>query len=853
MPTTSQFLKSFFQKVLKATFKFKLTWLLDDIVDLLDRIDIDHVFGDDYKRTCDSSDPVIHFYEPFLDAYDPDVKQSRGVFYTPDAIVSFMIGTVHSALLTKLALPLGLADDTTWGEYASQRQISLPPKTCPDDPVVSILDPAAGTGTFLKHAILTIHETLTTHWRDSGLSYAQTRRSWNDYVTTQLVRRINGLEVMAAPYAICHLKLALTLRQTGFQGPLPTLNVRLSNSLRKADTKEQHSLFDSMITKEATAANALKSGRRRISVVIGNPPYSGHSANLFVDSKRLVDRYRFIAEKRIKEKGALQFERNLQDDYVKFVSLCQSILSKSVAGIWCFVTSHGFIDGPTLSGLRFALMEDFSQLHVLNAHGNVNRGEVTPDGDKDENLFPIKDTGIAISCGVRLRKSHQDTCTCFYSDLWGSKEVKLAHLASNTVYTVHWSRTTPRKPNYYLNQIVSRVGDEYAGYWPIDRITRRYSNGLVTARDGLVIDFDKKTLMQRMTGFATRRGSAEAVCGAFNVSLKKGWDAASARYALRASVKAGENWVFKCLYRPFEIMELYYHRAVIQTMSSMSWHMNAGANAAILVPRTVKGGPFHHVMVTTFMSEAICLSTKTSVNGNCFPLWLYDSAKQRVLRKRGLDSSGLTVKLVKSRSVNLSEEFLNAIYTHMDAKTRIVSRQIFFYLAAVLHSKGYQERYAAQIGKDFPRIPLPRASRLVRDLAIVGEQLTRCYDLRIATVDVATVRLVGEGTGEVLQATFNEEEGNVWINDTQFLTPITSAEWDFKVGDYRAIERWLVGGRAITRKGRKLSKRDVRQVCRIVASITQLRKLTAKVDELVCDNGGWPGAFVTNVSGLSDE
>jgi len=818
LPTTSPFLTGFFRRALEAAPGPGLTGLLDDVTGLLGRVHLGLVFGEGGEAR---GDPVIHFYELFLNEYAPEVRHARGVFYTPDAVVSFMVRSVDEALRTELGLPLGLADPTSWEEYSQAHGLPVPAGLRPGDAVVSLLDPAAGTGTFLKHAILEIHRTMTGHWRAQGQSADQVERLWDDYVVHQLAQRLHGFEVMAAPHAICHLKLAVTLRQTGFRGPLPALNVRLTNSLR-----------------EVTEAP------RPVLVVLGNPPYSGHSANLFEDSKRLVDRYRSIAGEKLQEKGALQFERNLQDDYVKFISLSQSLVQPLERCVWCFVTNHGFIDGPTLSGLRHALLQDFSALRVLNLHGNVNRGQLSPAGERDENVFPIKDTGVAITLGVRLsREPRASGCTVSYADLWGLKVDKLRYLAARTATDVAWRQARPGAPGFLLNALSSEAGDEYAHFWAMDRIAPEYSNGIVTARDGLVIDFDKGALSTRIERFATRRGPHGNVCQAFEVSLKKGWDVAAARSSLRSSVKARENRVFPCLYRPFDVVQLYYHPAVIQTMPSTSWHMEAGDNVAILVPRTVKGGAFQHVMVTRHMSEAICLSSRTSVNGNCFPLWLYADAKKQVLRARGLRAGSPSAGAPGAKSANLSPAFMKALGG--PGEPPLAPADVFHYIAAILHSRGYLDRYAALIGHGFPRIPVPRSRGLVTGLAEAGKQLADCYDLRLEQPADLELRLVGAGSGKLERAEFDEPGSRVWINATQHLAPITRPEWEFRIGDYRALERWLAGGRAVTRKGRTLTPDDVKRLALIVAAIRELGQLRQRIDRIVGEHGGWPGAFST--------
>jgi hypothetical protein len=816
LPATSPFLKRFFEMALEAPRGAELTRHLDGLARLLDRVQLSLVFDD-------SPDPVTHFYELFLNEYAPEVRRARGVFYTPDAVVSFMVRSVDEALRMRLDLPLGLADSTSWKEYSRAHQVPIPTGANPEDAVVSILDPAAGTGTFLKRVILEIHRTMTGHWRARGKSARQADQLWNGYVVHQLAPRIHGLEVMPAPYAICHLQLGLTLRQTGFRGPLPSLNVRLSNSLRGS-------------------AGALKQDSRPVLVVLGNPPYSGHSANLFADSKRLVERYRYIDREKIQEKGALQLERNLQDDYVKFISLSQAIVQPLDRCIWSFVTNHGFIDGPTLNGLRHALLQDFSVLKIMNLHGNVIRGETPPHGGKDENVFPIKDAGVAITLGVRLRrKTSASDCAVSYADLWGLKTDKLSYLAAQTANTVAWKKVRPRATSYLLNELASKVGDEYARFWAMDTIVKEYSNGIVTARDGLVIDFDKRVLSTRIQKFATRRGAYKNVCKAFEVSLKKGWDAAAARSALRSSVKAREDWVFDCLYRPFDMVPLYYHPAVIQTMPSTSWHMAAGDNVAILVPRTVKAGAFQHVMVTRHMSEAICLSSKTSVNGNCFPLWLYPGAKDHVLRARGLRTGPLRPQAPSAKVPNLSPAFMEALCGAGEEPRS--PADVFHYIAAILHSRGYLERYAGLIGSGFPRIPVPRNRALVVELAETGKRLADCYDLRVEKPAGLSLRLVGAGSKQIERAEFDEATERVWINDTQHLAPITRPEWEFRVGDYRAIERWLSGGRAVTRRGRVLTPADIKRLTLIIGAIRELHLLIQRTEQIIDTHGGWPGAF----------
>jgi len=287
-PPSSPFLKEFFSAVLKASFEYKLTWLLEDIADLLDRTDIRYVFRNGDGDDTISSDPVIHFYEPFLASYDAELKKYRGVYYTPDAVVSFIVRSVDLLLRSEFGLDLGLADTSTWGDLINKGTIKRPealPKSCKSwqdflqKPFVQILDPAAGTGTFLKHSIDLIHETMTNKWASEGKAQAGRQKAWNTYVRDHLLPRIIGFELMMAPYTVCHMKIALALANTGYKiKSKQRINIFLTNSMEKPHHYSGSVGNLDFVGKESIAANIIKLNSP-ISVVIGNPPYSGHSAN----------------------------------------------------------------------------------------------------------------------------------------------------------------------------------------------------------------------------------------------------------------------------------------------------------------------------------------------------------------------------------------------------------------------------------------------------------------------------------------------------------------------------------------------------------------------------------------------
>jgi hypothetical protein len=838
LPETSAFLQDLFDKLVNSNFDKNLTWLLDDITGLLARTSVAQVFQDE-KR-----DPSIHFYEDFLDAYDPQVRKDQGVYYTPDEVVSYIVRTAHASLQNDFGLPLGLADTTTWAAFAKSKKLSVPEGVDPKKPFVQVLDPALGTGTFLLRVIEVIHETMQAEFEKQGLDEEAARKAWVSYVRKDLLPRINGFELMMAPYIVSHLRLGLALQETGFTFTKnDRLRVFLTNTLEPRIPRQLDFLGTS-VAEEANLAAAVKSDLAS-TVLVGNPPYAIQSANLTVEARALIEPFKFVNGERIQEKGALQLERNLNDDYVKFWSYVINALTRSTCGIASLITNRAYSDNPTLRGMRWAMLDVASHVELVDLHGDIKRKEKPPSGQSNDNVFNILQ-GVAITSLTRMPdKQRGPLAPVRRTDVWGSRPEKLLHLPAVSIGSA--AAFVPGAPEYPFIANSDPLYEEYSHFAPIDRAVSIYSNGLVTARDGLVVDFDKSALLARIQAFSSTTGPIEGALEEFCVSAKKGWDGAGARAAVAASLRQGEDWLMPFLYRPFELAWIYYHPNLIQTMASTTWHMCAAENVAILVPRTVKGGGFQHVMVTRQMSEAICLSTKTSVNGNCFPLWTYSDAKKRVLAKRGVGGRQTSVIANGGRAPNIDPSRFFETPASGALASDAAAETAFFYAAALLHSKEYRKRYSDLLGRGFPRIPKALSLALAQELAAFGRRLPALYDLSAPELNgsksVPGLTLTGLGDSVVRRAEFDESHGCVWINDGQRLAPISAAQWAFSIGDYQAIQRWLVGGRAVTRKGRTLSQKDLDHLSKVLRAIDALSTLPADVDAAIERHGGWPNAF----------
>ncbi|MDP2896754.1 MAG: N-6 DNA methylase [bacterium] len=378
---------------------------VNDLRQLLGYAEMDKVLTNFGKREK-KQDPVLHFYETFLTAYNPTERKRRGVYYTPEPVVSYIVRSVDYLLRTRFNCPDGLADTSL---IERDRTDADGNKVKEKFPRVLILDPACGTGTFLYAIVDLIRAKFMAEGRGG---------EWSSYVREHLLPRLFGFELLMAPYAVAHFKLGMQLAghdlpsdalrdqwAYDFEGA-ERLGIYLTNTLEQAARKSEM-LFARFITQESEEAARIKRDIP-IMVVLGNPPYAGHSANRSweIDERgkkvrtfigQLLQGYYYVDGNPLGERNP----KWLQDDYVKFIRFGQWRIERTGAGILAFITNHGYLDNPTFRGMRQQLMKTFDEIYVLDLHGNAKKKEVCPDGSKDENVFDIQQ-GVAIALMVKL-------------------------------------------------------------------------------------------------------------------------------------------------------------------------------------------------------------------------------------------------------------------------------------------------------------------------------------------------------------------------------------------------------------------------------------------------------------------
>jgi predicted helicase len=775
-----------------------LKWIADDIARLLDRAPLVSVRSK--TNRSGREDTVIHFYETFLKEYDQKLRELRGVYYTPQSVVSYIVRSLDKLLKSKFPaadgkprFPEGLAD-----------------------PTVKILDPATGTGTFLAEVIKHIHGQFLAD-NNAG--------AWTaDYIEEKLVPRLFAFELLVAPYTIAHLKLNLLLRDTcaAYTKGRGRLNVYLTNTLEPPQAHPELPLVE-FVSQENNHGAQIKA-REDILVILGNPPYSGHSANASKDARgkltaigKLLHGEPIIeADKSLKIKadakkqpnyfqcdGKPLGERNpkwLNDDYVKFIRFAQWRIDRTGEGLVGFITNHGYLDNPTFRGMRQALMQSFDELYVLDLHGNDRKKEKTPEGGRDENVFDIQQ-GVAILLAVK-RPAQPDTpraCRVYHADLWGKRSLnggKYRYLYDHDVETTDWQEVKPDKPKHEFVVRDDALDKEYQQLSAISEITQLNALGPNSHRDGFAVAFKKQELMERFAAYRALESTEEAE-KTFKLKDNRDWSIKASLSQIKQLEKWEEN-ITKCLYRPFDERVCYYSQIAYDYHRPVVNDPIRKGSIALATTRQTRENFAVLVSDKLFGQHKICAKYDGSY---VFPLYLYDDPNDPEARRPNFSDQFLETlakRLGLSRVATPKPEDLAIIgmlppeqpveptAEHGDSNQRerkglapstdpnapfgkglapstdpnapfgkgpapstdpnvtfgkgmpegISPEDIFHYAYAVFHSPTYRTRYAEFLKIDFPRLPLTRSIRRFRALAELGKQLTA---LHLLDADAAEV------------------------------------------------------------------------------------------------------------------
>ena len=822
---------------------------VSEVVELLDQANMEAVVRDFGDRNP-QEDPVIHFYEHFLAAYNKKQKVSRGVFYTPRPVVSYIVRSMDELLRSEFSLTDGLADTTTWGEMAERHgDLKIPEGTSPTQAFVQILDPATGTGTFLVEVIDLIHNTIATKWKSQGHDEEKIQTLWNDYVPKNLLPRLHGYELLMAPYAIAHLKIGLKLLETGYRFESEErARVYLTNALEPPGGKQLTLSFLPVIAHEVKAVDEIKRNQR-FTVIIGNPPYAGHSLNNRVPwiVDKVYDYKRNYPD--LQKPGQAKW---LQDDYVKFLRLAEWEIERSKCGVLGFITNHAWLDNPTFKGMRSHLLESLDLRRVLDLHGNANKKERALDGSRDENVFEIKQ-GVAISLLARRPSPlFDEQWTLQRSDLLGVDASKFDTLLANTTSSLASDSFGALPPEYIFDRRDSDKKAEFVRFTSLPSIFSQNGDpapGIVTTHDEFAISFTQEEQVEKVEKLLATFDEAEAR-NLYRLCSQNQWDYTEAKKELRRGEWRKE--ILPILYRPFDLRFTVFNRHVaVHRRQRVSRHLRSPSCTGLVSVRQVAEGEFSHALAcNTLVESRITISNKGI--GFVLPLWLQSEWSDAEWRPNIDPAVAHEVALITGLTYRDRWKPRRTAWDGCcDLRSEFGPQDLFDWIYAVLHSGSYRTRYAEFLKSDFARVPLPQSTGLFRALATHGRELVEFHLMESPKADEFITNYAGPTNPEVSRVGWLD--GTVWLDagktnsrqnhramkpGTIGFVGVPEVVWDFRMGGYQVCHKWLKD-----RKGRTLSHADISHYQMIVSTLNSTIHIMTDIDEVIDSHGGWPYAF----------
>ncbi|MFO0477635.1 MAG: type ISP restriction/modification enzyme [Bacteroidota bacterium] len=773
IPKSNPFLRKLFGYIAGPDIDDRIKWIVDSLVEIFLACNVAEILKN-YGKTTKMEDPIIHFYETFLSEYDPKLRKARGVWYTPAPVVNFIVRAVDDILKTEFDLPQGLADTSK-----TKIKVNLQGKQVEQEVhKVQILDPATGTGTFLAEVVKHVHK-----------KFEGQQGIWSNYIETHLLPRLNGFELLMASYAMAHLQLDLLFTETGYK---PTkeqrLRIYLTNSLEESHP-DTGTLFANWLSSEANEANQIKRDTP-VMCIIGNPPYSGESANKGEWIMNLMEDYK--KEPGGKEKLKEKNPKWINDDYVKFLRYGQHFIEKNGTGVLAFINPHGFLDNPTFRGMRWNLLKTYDKIYTIDLHGNSKKKETALDGSPDVNVFDIMQ-GVSINLFVKTgKKKENELGKIFHYDLFGKREMKYDFLSENTLKTVGYKELPNVSPNYFF---VSKDFDEQKVYdkgFSVNELFKINNVGIVTAKDTILIKDTQEEL--------------------FN-SISENF-----------SIEVNKNAIKKITYRPFDNKLVYYDPKIVErAREKVMQHFINGKNIGLVIGRQgqVVGSMMWNL---SFITDSITdFNLYYRGGGVLFPLYIYPEIKQQQsfeLKKERIPN--LNEEIIKQISKKLALTFINEKEKTKDTFAPI---DILDYIYAVLHSPTYREKYKEFLKIDFPRIPYPKDANTFWQLVKLGGEIRQVHLLESPAVEKYITQYPIDGDNVVTKPKY--QDGKVYINDTQYFNSVPEVAWNFYIGGYQPAQKWLKD-----RKERKLEFDDILHYQKIIVALSETNRLMKEIDTI---------------------
>ncbi|WRA23104.1 N-6 DNA methylase [Helicobacter pylori] len=785
----------------------EIQWLLNEILSSINHVDMDSII----KDLNDDKDPYLHFYETFLSAYDPKLRKKKGVYYTPDPVVKFIINALDSLLKTHFKdAPLGL-------------------KSALDNENIKLLDFATGTGTFLLEAFRKALETRKTS--DGGISTKEDKYQ-------NLLKQFYGFEYLIAPYAIAHLNLSQAFKEE-FKKPLKdndALKIILTNTLIQPSEIVAYRGLNPIFEKELKSAQEIKKDEN-ILIITGNPPYSGASENkgLFEwevkatygiepefqtieieKNVKLTDKIQTLlkniqTQKEGGSKDALKALKSLHskykldeknpkwllDDYVKFMRFAQNKIESLGHGLFGFISNNAFLDNPTFRGLRRSLLECYDELYILNLHGNARKKEETPQGAKDENVFNIMQ-GVSINLFVKKAQTTKQKILqkIYYYDVYGERAEKYAFLAQNDLDRIEWLELAPREPFYSLIPQKTLLLEEYERGFSVQEMFQISSVGIVTGKDRIFIANNTESLKEQVLKY----------CNEFN-----------------------EQCVKDIHYRPFDIRKVYYDTKKLERARENTFkHM---------LPPPPPTNP----KTPNQTRKNVALNTPRQLKNNdkswtqCF---ISSSINDQGLSSGG-NGAGVNYPLYQFKHPNYTENFTPEFRSFIDKhySHHFEPLEVLGYIYALLYSPHYRKRYEDFLKADYPKILFTNNKDLFRALSLLGIELIGLHVLNKESLNYSFEKLKDPTIGKsyykeehnpiIKKPAYNEPEQRLYINHSAYFKGVSEEIHDYMIGGYGVLDKYL--------KNHKNESCDFDHVTNIIKVIARTIEIQKTLEFLTSD------------------
>lgn len=814
LPKSNPFLRELFVYIAGPNLDERLRRVIDELCDVFLATNMEQVLRHFGKLTA-RQDPFLHFYEDFLAEYNPAKRKARGVWYTPEPVVNFIVRAVDEVLKTEFGLADGLADTSKitidWDTGQNDPKTGKPAHIKKEVHRVQILDPATGTGTFLAEVVKLVSE------RIKGIAPGQL----SAYIERDLIPRLHGFELLMASYAMCHMKLDMILTRLGYK-PSPTpprLGVYLTNSLEEGERVEQ-TLFglSRAIANEAKAANDIKR-QTPIMCVIGNPPYSGISQN---NGKWITDKiedYKYVDGVHFGER-----KHWLQDDYVKFLRLAEHMIEQNGEGVLGFITNHGYLDNPTFRGMRWHLMQTFDRIHVLDLHGNAKKQRNGPDGSPDKNVFDIMQ-GVAIIIAVKHRhksKAAKPLAEVCHGELWGTRDGKYAQLWDGTTASLATTALPHKGPQHPFVLRDYDVEDEYAKGFVVTDLMPANVTGIVTMGDGFIIA-DRPAQLKSNIDHLMNSG-----CSAAELKARFGLGKNYANWVVdgRSKLTFDEALIVPISYRPFDVRSTYFDNKLLwRWRESVMRHLKGRDNMAMAVCRQGVGEDWANVFIANLIGDDSFVSNRSKERGYFCPFYLYPEEGTLDQTIRVNFDPKLYSKIRKAAGLTGPQAAPDGTdaFRKATGNARPDEVKVFDYIYGVLHCPAYRTTYAEFLKIDFPRIPFPASPESFRAISEAGETLRRLHLMEAPAIGETPYPFHGDGNSVVEKPRY--ENGQVWINADQHFDNVPPIAWDFHIGGYQPAQKWLKD-----RKGRTLTYDDIRHYQRIIKILTETDRIMRTIE-----------------------